>query len=59
MKHYYIVVYQSKISGRIFRRITYVSRRTLIRSFDTQTFILLSFIKISKREATHLGYKFD
>lgn len=59
MKHYYIVVYQSKINDRIFKRIVHVSRRTLMSWFDTKTYQLLSFVKISKREAKRLGYKFD
>ena len=59
MEHYYIVVYQSKINDRIFQRIVHVSRRTLMSWFDTKTYQLLSFVKISKREAKRLGYKFD
>lgn len=59
MKHYYIVVYQSKINDRIRRRIVYISRYTLIRWFDNEAYKLLSFVKISKKEAKYLGYKFD
>ena len=59
MKHYYIVVYQSKLSDRIFRRIVHISRYMLIRWFDKETNNLLSFVKISKKEAKYLGYKFD
>lgn len=59
MEHYYIVVYQSRINDRIFQRIVHVSRRTLMSWFDTKTYQLLSFVKISKREAKRLGYKFD
>ena len=60
MKHYYIIVYQSKVNDRILRRICHISRRTLIRWFDREPDKLLSFIKISKKEAKYLGYyKFD
>lgn len=59
MKHYYIVVYQSKVNDRIFRRIAHVSKRTLISWFDTQTYKLLSFVKISRNEAKRLRYEFD
>ena len=59
MKHYYIVVYQSKVNGRILRRIVHISRYTLICWFDKETDKLLSFVKISKKEAKYLGYKFD
>ena len=59
MKHYYIIVYQSKVNDRIFRRIVHLSRHTLIRWFNTGTDELLSFIKISKKEARYLGYKFN
>ena len=59
MKHYYIVVYQSKVNDRILRQIVHLSRHTLIRWFNTGTDELLSFIKISKKEARYLGYKFD
>ena len=59
MKHYYIVVYQSKVSDRILRRIVHISRYTLIRWSDKETDKLLSFVKISKKEAKYLGYKFD
>lgn len=59
MKHYYIVVYQSKVNDRIFRRIVHVSRYELLRWFDKKTDELLSFVKISKKEAKYLGYKFD
>ena len=59
MKHYYIVVYQSKVNDRIFRRIVHISRYNLIRWFDNETDKLLSFVKISKKEAMYLGYKFD
>lgn len=59
MKHYYIVVYQSKLNDRIFRRIVHISRYILIRWFDKETNNLLSFVKISKKEAKYLGYKFD
>lgn len=59
MKHYYIVVYQSELNERIFRRIVYISRYNLIRWFDKEIDKLLSFVKISKKEAKYLGYKFD
>lgn len=59
MKHYYIVVYQSKLNDRIFRRIVHISRYELLRWFDKKTDELLSFVKISKKEAKYLGYKFD
>ena len=59
MKHYYIVTYQSKLNDTILRRIVYISRYTLIRWFDKETDKLLSFVKISKKEAKYLGYKFD
>lgn len=59
MKHYYIVVYQSKFNDRIFRRIVHISRYELLRWFDKKTDELLSFVKISKKEAKYLGYKFD
>ena len=59
MKHYYIVVYQSKFNDRIFRRIVHISRYVLLRWFDKKTDELLSFVKISKKEAKYLGYKFD
>ena len=59
MKHYYIVVYQSEANDRIFRRIVHISRYTLIRWFDKGIYKLLSFVKISKKEAKYLGYKFD
>ena len=59
MKHYYIVVYQSKLNDRIFRRIVHISRYNLIRWFNKGTNKLLSFVKISKKEAKYLGYKFD
>lgn len=59
MKHYYIVVYQSKVNDRIFRRIVHISRYELLRWFDKKTDELLSFVKISKKEAKYLGYKFD
>ena len=55
MKHYYIIVYQSKVNDRILRRIMHISRYLLIRWFDNETNILLSFIKISKKEARYLG----
>ena len=56
MKHYYIIVYQSEVNDRILRRIGHISRRTLIRWFDKGTDKLLSFIKISKKEAKYLRY---
>lgn len=59
MKHYYIVVYQSKVNDKILRRIVHTSRHILIRWFDKETDKLLSFVKISKKEAKYLGYKFD
>lgn len=59
MKHYYIVTYQSKFNDRIFRRIVHISRYELLRWFDKGTDKLLSFVKISKKEAKYLGYKFD
>lgn len=59
MKHYYIVVYQIKENDRIFRRIVHISRHTLFRWFDKEIDKLLSFVKISKKEAKYLGYKFD
>lgn len=59
MKHYYIVTYQSKLNDNILRRIVYASRYNLIRWFDKETDKLLSFVKISKKEAKYLGYKFD
>lgn len=51
MKHYYIVVYQSEINERIFRRIIHTSRSCIIRWFNKTPDILLSFTKISKAEA--------
>ena len=54
MKHYYIIVYQSEVNDRILRCIVRISRRTLIRWFDKGTDKLLSFIKISKKEANYL-----
>lgn len=59
MKHYYIIVYQSKVNDRILRRICHISRRDLIRWFNKGTDKLLSFIKISKKEAKYLHDKFD
>ena len=59
MKHYYIVVYQSKLNDRIFRRIVHISRYELFRWFEKETDELISFVKISKKEAKYLGYKFD
>ena len=59
MKHYYIVVYQSTANDRILRRIVHISRYLLIRWFDKETDKLLAFVKISKKEAKYLGYKFD
>ena len=59
MKHYYIIVYQSKVNDRILRRIAHISRRSLIRWFNKEDEILLAFVKISKKEAMYLGYKFD
>lgn len=59
MKHYYIVVYQSKLNDRIFRRIVHISAYELLHWFDNKTDKLLSFVKISKKEAKYLGYKFD
>lgn len=59
MKNYYIVTYQSKLNDRILRRIVHISRYNLIRWFDKETDRLLSFVKISKKEAKYLGYKFD
>lgn len=56
MTHYYIVVYQSKFNERIARRITHTSRSCIIRWFNREGFILLSFTKISKAEAKRLGY---
>lgn len=56
MTHYYIVVYQSKINERIARRITHTSRYFIIRWFNREPNILLSFTKISKAEAKRLGY---
>ena len=55
MKHYYIIVYQSEVNDRILRRIAHLSRHTLIRWFNTGTDELLSFIKISKKEAKYMG----
>ena len=57
MKHYYIVVYQSKINERIVRRITHTSRFCIIRWYDREDIRLLSFTKISKAEAKRLGYE--
>lgn len=59
MIHYYIVVYQSKINERIARRITHTSRSCIIRWFNRADIKLLSFTKISKAEAKHLGYDDD
>ena len=59
MRHYYIVVYQNEINGRIMRRITYTSRFYLLCWFNKTPDRLLSFTKISKAEAKYLGYKFD
>lgn len=59
MKHYYIVVYQSKLNDRIIRRIVHIPRYILIRWFDKEMNKLFSFVKISKKEAKYLGYKFD
>lgn len=59
MIHYYIVVYQSKINERIARRITHTSRSCIIRWFNRADIRLLSFTKISKAEAKHLGYDDD
>ena len=56
MKHYYIIVYQSEVNDRILRRICHISRRDLIFWFNKGTDKLLSFIKISKKEAKYLGY---
>ena len=56
MKHYYIVVYQSEINERIFRRIIYTSRSCIF-WFNRATITLLSFTKISRAEAKRLGYK--
>lgn len=58
MKHYYIVVCQSEINERIFRRIIHTSRSCIF-WFNKTPDILLSFTKISKAEAKYLGYKFD
>ena len=58
MTHYYIVVYQSEINERIFRRIIHTSRSCMF-WFNKTTITLLSFTKISKAEAKYLGYKFD
>ena len=51
MKHYYIIVYQSKVNDRILRRICHISRRDLIRWFNKGTDKLLSFVKINKKQA--------
>ena len=59
MKHYYIVTYQSVINHRIMRRIVHASRYILIRWFEKESDMLLSFSKINKKEAKYLGYKFD
>lgn len=59
MKHYYIVTYQSVINHRIMRRIVHISRYILIRWFEKEPDMLLSFSKINKKEAKYLGYKFD
>lgn len=60
MRHYYIVVYQSKINDRIQVKIIRTSRCAIIRWFKFQrTDTLLSLTKISKAEAKDLGYKFD
>ena len=59
MRHYYIVIYESLINNHLTRRIVHISRYTLIRWFDKETDKLLSFVKISKKEAKYLGYKFD
>ena len=59
MKHYYIVVYKSEVNDRICRRIVHISRRSLIRWFNKEDEILLAFVKISKKEAKYMGYKFD
>ena len=59
MKHYYIVVYKIDLNDRIRRRIVHISRYLLIRWFNKGEEILLAFVKISKKEARYLGYKFD
>lgn len=59
MRHYYIVVYQSKINDRIMRTITRTSRLCILRLFNRTPDRLLSFTKISKAEAKRLGYKFN
>ena len=55
MRHYYIVVYQSEINGRIMRRIMYTSRVYLLCWFNKTPDRLLSFTKISKAEAKILA----
>lgn len=59
MKHYYIVVYQSRFNERIARRITHNSRSCIIRWFNRADIKLLSFTKISKAEVKRLGYEFE
>lgn len=59
MRHYYIVTYQRRLNDRIIRQIVHISRYTLFCWFDTETDRLLSFVKINKKEAKYLGYKFD
>ena len=59
MNNYYIVTYQCATNDKIMRRIICANRYTLIRWFDGQMNTLLSFTKISKKEAKHLGYKFE
>lgn len=59
MSHYYIVIYKSLINNHLLRRVVYTSRYNLIRWFEKETDELISFVKISKKEAKYLGYKFD
>lgn len=59
MKHYYIVTYKSTTNHRTKQRIAHMSRHCIIRLFNTETDMLLSFSKINKKEAKYLGYKFD
>lgn len=57
MKHYYLVTYQSLINDKTCRIIAYVSRKNLILYFYHTTRKLLSFAKISKKEAKYLGWE--
>lgn len=59
MRHYYIVIYESLINNHLTRRIVHISRYNLFRWFEKETDKLISFVKISKKEAKYLGYKFD